>query len=90
MLKNMTDKALGLQEWIKEEFPTKEDGMHVTGYDVGHGFVTIGFMDNNKGVWVILCAGYDSEKGDYRSRVNIGTYKSKEDIEGLLAALKGE
>jgi hypothetical protein len=85
-----TSKVLRLQKWIKKKFPIKEaNGLHATGHAMGYGFITIEFMDNDYGVWIILCTDYSTEKKEHQNRLNIGTYKSKGDVKRFLKAFKG-
>lgn len=84
-----TGKVLKLQKWIKSKFPIKEkNGLHATGLSMGYGYIGIEFMDNDRGVWIILSPDYHMINGE-RLRLNIGTYKSKRDIKRFLKSFKG-
>jgi hypothetical protein len=83
-------KVRKLQAWIKKEFPTREaNGLHAAGHSLGYGFITIEFMDNDKGVWLILCTDYSSERREHNNRMNIGTYTSIRAVKNFLKAFIG-
>ncbi len=86
-----TKKVLRLQKWIKKKFPLKEkNGLHAIGYSMGCGFITIEFMNNDIGVWIILCTNYSTRQKEQLNRLNIGTYKTKGDVKRFLKAFKGK
>ncbi len=79
----MSGKIEKLHAWIKK-FVAEDNGLYATGFSTGDGWVNVEFMDNNKGIWVILATYGD---GKELARINIGTYKSIKEVKHLLKVL---
>lgn len=77
-------RAEKLKNWTKQ-FITQKNGLHAVGFDCRGGWISVEFMNNDKGVWVILCryAYYP----DGREGINLGTYKSIRRVKRLLKVL---
>lgn len=76
-----------LKAWTKT-FTVEQNGLRAVGFSTGYSWINVEFMDNDRGVWVIMCT-YDCYP-EGRKGINMGTYVTIKRVKELLDALGAE